>query len=309
MNLQKLFVWVASGVAFDGATVSTANPSKIYFDANTNKIWVKGVSFGFEAGDVATLKAAIDTLNGGIDVPGSVDQKIKAAVDGILGGSDIAQAYDTIKEIADWIAADPTRAAEVAQKIAENTAAIEAEVTRATTKEGELAASISANTTAIGTEKSRAEGVEASLSGRIDTLEAKKHVVSDKTATAGNYVSGVHVSDTGALTIDETALPQLSVKDGSGDFVAVDNHQVEIKTVSLINTVGMTKGEDGTWTAGTVAGQVNGLATAADVAAEIVADEEVIAAALNDHESKLKTIVTTLESSPETLYWETYTQS
>ena len=298
MNLQKLFVWVAKGVAFDGATVWTANPSKIYFDANTNKIWVKGTSFGFEAGDVATLKTAIDTLNGGIDVPGSVDQKIKAAVDGILGEGEISQAYDTIKEIADWIAADPTRAAEVAQKIAENTTAINNEVTRATAKENELAASISGEVT-------RATEAEASLSGRIDTLEAKKHVTSDKTATAGNYISGVHVSETGALTIDETAIPQLSVKAGSGDFVAVDNHQVEIKTVSLIDTVGMTKGEDGTWTAGTVAGQVNGLATAADVAAEIVADEEVIAAALNDHESRLKTIFTTLESSLDTL-WETY---
>ena len=124
MNLQKLFVWVAKGVAFDGATVSTANPSKIYFDANTNKIWVKGTSFGFEAGDVATLKTAIDTLNGGIDVPGSVDQKIKAAVDKILGGSDIAQAYDTIKEIADWIAEDTTRAANLTQSVANNTSTI-----------------------------------------------------------------------------------------------------------------------------------------------------------------------------------------
>ena len=298
MNLQKLFVWVAKGVTFDGATVSTANPSKIYFDANTNKIWVKGTSFGFEAGDVATLKNAIDTLNGGIDVPGSVDQKIKAAVDGILGEGEISQAYDTIKEIADWIAADPTRAAEVVQKIAENTTAINNEVTRATAKENELAASISGEVT-------RATEAEASLSGRIDTLEAKKHVTSDKTATAGNYISGVHVSETGALTIDETALPKLSVKDGSGDFVAVDNHQVEIKTVSLIDTVGMTKGEDGTWSAGTAVAQSNGLATAADVAAEIVADEEVIAAALNDHESRLKTIFTTLESSLDTL-WETY---
>lgn len=309
MNLQKLFVWVAKGVAFDGVTVSTANPSKIYFDANTNKIWVKGTSFGFEAGDVETLKNAIDTLNGGVNVSGSVDQKIKAAVDGILGGEGINQAYDTIKEIADWIAADPTHAKDLLASISANKTAIEAEVTRATTKEGELAASISANTTAIGNEKSRAEAAEGELSNRIGTLEAKKHVVSDKTATAGNYVSGVHVSETGALTIDETALPQLAVKAGSGDFVAVDNHQVEIKTVSLIDTVGMTKGSDGTWTAGTVAGQVNGLATAADVAAEIVADEEVIAAALNDHESRLKNIFTTLESSPETLYWETYTQS
>ena len=202
---------------------------------------------------------------------------------------------------------------------------------------------------------------------RIEDLEAKKHTVSDKTATTGNYVSGVKVDATGALTIKETPLtatgvaaspinggdatvavegtnvsaqitslaksikaasksstaaidaldvtdtavsgqyvsavsetngkikvtranlPTLSVKTGSGQFAAVNNHEVEIKTTAL-NTVGLTKTEAGKWQAGTVDAQSTGLATAADVAAEIVSDEEVIATALNDHETRLKTV-------------------
>lgn len=227
-----------------------------------------------------------------------------------------------------------------------------------------LLADVAANKTAIGT-----KSVENSstIYERIEGLEAKKHKVSDAVATAGKYVSGVHVSADGALTIDQTALtaagvaatpitagdttvavtganvsaqitslaksikaatktaddaikaldftdtsvngqyvaevsqtnglikvqrkalPTLSVKTGSEQFVAVNNHEVEIKTTAL-NTVGLTKTEAGKWQAGTADAKSTGLATAADVAAEIVSDEEVIATALNDHETRLKTV-------------------
>lgn len=231
-----------------------------------------------------------------------------------------------------------------------------------------LLADVADNKAAIGT-KSVAN--TNTIYKRIEDLEAKKHKVSDKTATAGKYVSGVKVDETGALTIKETALtatgvtatpitaseaagdatvavegatvsaqiaslaksikatskaanaaigaldvtdtavsgkyvsavsetdgkitvtradlPTLSVKAGSGQFAAVNNHQVEIKTTAL-NTVGLTKTTAGKWQAGTVDAQSTGLATAADVAAEIVSDEEVIATALNDHETRLKTV-------------------
>ena len=229
-----------------------------------------------------------------------------------------------------------------------------------------LLADVAANKTAIGTQTvdgSAGTGIYK----RIEDLEAKKHTVSDKTATTGNYVSGVKVDATGALTIKQTALtaagvaatsinagdatvavegtnvsaqitslaksikaasksaaaaidaldvtdtavtgqyvsavsetngkikvtranlPTLSVKAGSGQFAAVNNHEVQIKTTAL-NTVGLTKTEAGKWQAGTVDAQSTGLATAADVAAEIVSDEEVIATALNDHETRLKTV-------------------
>ena len=233
-----------------------------------------------------------------------------------------------------------------------------------TEKGATLISDVAANKAAIGTKNVENNN---SIYKRLEDLEAKKHTVSDVTATTGKYVSGVKVDDTGALTIKETELtaagvaatpitagdetvavegdkvstqianlaksikaaaktaddaikaldvedtavvgqyvsavsetdgkitvtradlPTLSVKEGSGQFAAVNNHEVEIKTTAL-NTVGLTKTEAGKWQAGAVDATSTGLATAADVAAEIVSDEEVIATALNDHENRLKTV-------------------
>ena len=227
-----------------------------------------------------------------------------------------------------------------------------------------LLSDVAANKTAIGTKT--VENTN-SIYKRIEDLEAKKHTKSDVTADAGKCVSGIHVDENGALTIDQAELsagninataivagndtvavegdkvasqieslaksiktatksaddaikaldvtdtavegkyvsavseedgkitvtradlPTLSVKTGSEQFAAVNNHEVEIKTTAL-NTVGLTKTEAGKWQAGTADAKSTGLATAADVAAEIVSDEEVIATALNDHENRLKTV-------------------
>ena len=234
-----------------------------------------------------------------------------------------------------------------------------------TEKGATLISDVAANKAAIGTKTVENNN---SIYKRIEDLEAKKHKVSDVTADTGKYVSGVHVSEDGALTIDQTELaatninataigagdetvavegdkvstqiaslaksikaaaktaddaikaldvtdtavagqyvsavsetdgkitvtradlPTLSVKTGSEQFAAVNNHEVEIKTTAL-NTVGLIKDADsGKWKPGTADVQSTGLATAADVAAEIVSDEEVIATALNDHENRLKTV-------------------
>lgn len=233
-----------------------------------------------------------------------------------------------------------------------------------TEKGATLISDVAANKTAIGTKT--VENTN-SIYKRIEDLEAKKHTKSDVTADAGKCVSGIHVDENGALTIDQAELsagninataivagddtvavegdkvasqieslaksiktttksaddaikaldvtdtavegkyvsavseedgkitvtradlPTLSVKTGSEQFAAVNNHEVEIKTTAL-NTVGLTKNEAGKWQAGTADAKSTGLATAADVAAEIVSDEEVIATALNDHENRLKTV-------------------
>lgn len=233
-----------------------------------------------------------------------------------------------------------------------------------TEKGATLISDVAANKAAIGTKT--VENTN-SIYKRIEDLEAKKHTVSNVVADAGKCVSGVHVAEDGALTIDQAELaaaninataisagdetvavegdkvskqiaslaksikaatktaddaikaldvedtavdgkyvsavsetdgkitvtradlPTLSVKTGSGQFAAVNNHEVEIKTTAL-NTVGLTKTEAGKWQAGAVDATSTGLATAADVAAEIVSDEEVIATALNDHENRLKTV-------------------
>ena len=132
---------------------------------------------------------------------------------------------------------------------------------------------------------SLAKSIKAAAKTADDAIKALD--VTD-TAVDGKYVSAVSETD-GKITVTRADLPTLSVKVGSEQFAAVNNHEVEIKTTAL-NTVGLTKTEAGKWQAGTADTKSTGLATAADVAAEIVSDEQVIATALNDHENRLKTV-------------------
>ena len=132
--------------------------------------------------------------------------------------------------------------------------------------------------------KSASTNANSAITDAINKLD-----VTDA-AVVGQYVSAVSETN-GKINVTRANLPKLSVKTGSGQFAAVNNHEVEIKTTAL-NTVGLTKTSAGKWQAGTVDAQSTGLATAADVAAEIVSDEEVIATALNDHETRLHTVET-----------------
>ena len=168
-----------------------------------------------------------------------------------------------------------------------------------TIDQDELAATNIKATTINGDDKTVAvEGtnVSAQITSLAKSIKATSNAANaaigaldvTDTAVAGQYVSAVSETD-GKITVTRANLPTLSVKTGSGQFAAVNNHEVEIKTTAL-NTVGLTKTEAGKWQAGTVDAQSTGLATAADVAAEIVSDEEVIATALNDHETRLNTV-------------------
>lgn len=156
------------------------------------------------------------------------------------------------------------------------------------------ATAITASDETVAVEGDKVDAQIASLAKSIKAAtksadEAIKGLDVTDTAVEGQYVSAVSEED-GKITVTRADLPTLSVKTGSEQFVGVANHEVEIKTTAL-NTVGLTKDADsGKWTAGKADAASTGLATAADVAAEIVSDEEVIATALNEHENRLKTV-------------------
>ena len=163
----------------------------------------------------------------------------------------------------------------------------------ALTADGVAATSISAGDETVAVDGDKVSTQIANLAKSIKAAaktadDAIKALDVTDTAVAGQYVSAVSETD-GKITVTRADLPTLSVKTGSEQFAAVNNHEVEIKTTAL-NTVGLIKTEAGKWQAGAVDAKSTGLATAADVAAEIVSDEEVIATALNDHENRLKTV-------------------
>ena len=131
-------------------------------------------------------------------------------------------------------------------------------------------------TSALFTEA--AENTSANLS----VTNASALLTGESISAIKNYVDAVALANQEAIEINTDSSAYLTV-DASND------HLIGVKVTTLGDAVGLTKREDGTWVTPEGDTAVTpGLATAADVAAEIVADERVIAAALNEHEIAIK---------------------
>lgn len=274
-------------------------------------------------GSLDTRVTSIETLIGDAENPDtdSVINKVTEVIDWFKDVSETEKGATLISDVAANKAAIGTKSIENTNSIYKRIEDLEAkkhtvsDVTAATgkyvsgvkvdetgaltiketelTADGVAATAISAGDETVAVEGDKVSKQIASLAKSIKAAaktadDAIKALDVTDTAVSGQYVSAVSETD-GKITVTRADLPTLSVKTGSEQFAAVNNHEVEIKTTAL-NTVGLTKTEAGKWQAGTADAKSTGLATAADVAAEIVSDEEVIATALNDHENRLKTV-------------------
>lgn len=150
------------GGSGDASSASTIYGAKKYAEEKASA--AEGAAKSYADGLVAVGSAlevrvkanedAIGVLNG--EGEGSVK---KAVADGIASVVADANAdFDTLKEVADWIANDTTGAAAMQNAIAT--------LNGDATKEGSVAK-------AVKTEKDRAELAEQGLAGRISTLEAE----------------------------------------------------------------------------------------------------------------------------------------
>lgn len=214
------------------------------------------------------IKGRLDVIEG--EGEGSIKKSVSDAIANVV--ADAPEAFDTLKEIANWIAkdADNEEAFDAANRIVD------------------LETTVGTPSVAADPENNVEAKDATGLTKRIEDLEkinATRDLTTEDAAVEGQYVSEISQNQDGTINVVRANLPVLSVKDGSNDFVAVNNHEVEIKTSTLAG-VGLTKGENGKYVAGE-ANNANGLAVAADVAAELVNDEEVIATALNDYEDRV----------------------
>jgi len=100
-SLIKYFVRVPEKVSFNGAEVSnaTGNQKKIYFDENTNQIWVRGHAFSLDQDS----RSALNTLIGS-DTNMSVRAIAQDVVANIASwqGADANEVIDTLKEVLTW---------------------------------------------------------------------------------------------------------------------------------------------------------------------------------------------------------------
>lgn len=303
------------GTTTDGSTANTA----------FGKIAAEADRATKAEGGLNTRVTNIETLIGDAENPDadSVINKVTEVIDWFKDVSETEKGATLISDVAANKAAIGTKTVENSNSIYKRIEDLEAkkhtvsDVTAETGKcvsgihvdkngaltidQAELSAgNINATAIVVGDDTVAVEGDKVasqieSLAKSIKTAtksadDAIKALDVEDTAVEGKYVSAVSETD-GKITVTRAGLPTLSVKTGSEQFAAVNNHEVEIKTTAL-NTVGLTKTEAGKWQAGTADAKSTGLATAADVAAEIVSDEEVIATALNDHETRLKTVET-----------------
>lgn len=147
----------------------------------------------------STLSAAIDTLLLRI---AQEKEARENAINTLYGDkNDISDAFDTIKEIADWLDGSD-----------ENSNSVE-----------KLVESINKNTTAISKEQGRAEAAENNLLNKINDIN-----VAD-TAQTNQYVSAVSQSGS-KITVTRATLPVRSVTTGSANgTISVNGSNVKIQ--------------------------------------------------------------------------------
>ena len=151
---------------------------------------------------VDTVENAIDTLNGNAQTSGSVAQQVAAAVAQIV--SDAPEAYDTLKEISDWITNHADDASAMNSAILQNTS----DITALETLIGSLPEEATADDIvayiqeAVAAEQTRATGVESGLDARIEALEGHDAYTLPTMSTTEK--GGAKVDGTTLTVADET---------------------------------------------------------------------------------------------------------
>lgn len=178
-------------------------------------------------------KSAIEVLNGGVETAGSVAKQIKDAIDGVIDGA--PEAFDTLKEVATWIANDETGAAAMANAITKLNGdesvegsvdfKVKAEADRAKEVEGGLADRITSLEEALGLDGEEGETISNQLAtlGSAISKEAEDRAAADE-ALQGNIdaLSGtVSAMDTAYKAADATL--QGNIDTLSGTVSAMDS--------------------------------------------------------------------------------------
>ena len=143
---------------------------------------------------------------------------------------------------------------------------------------------------------------------KVETLETKATYtaatettpadLSVAAADATKLLTGESIAEIKKYVDDKVGNKEVSATVNSEEqdadtYITVSNdetkgHVINLKTATLNGVLGgIEKADNGEYTFTAAEGLADGLATAADVAAVIVSDEEVIAAAFNDHESRV----------------------
>ena len=125
---------------------------------------------------VSATETAIDTLNG--TGAGSVKKQVADAVAGIV--ADAPEAYDTLKEISDWITDHADDASAMNTQINANKSAIE-KLNGSNTSDGSVAKAV----------KDAQDALQANINTKVDKVSGKGLSTNDYTTAEKNKLSGI----------------------------------------------------------------------------------------------------------------------
>lgn len=125
---------------------------------------------------VSATETAIDTLNG--TGAGSVKKQVADAVAGIV--ADAPEAYDTLKEISDWISSHASDASDMNSKISANESAI-ATLNGSDTTAGSVAKAV----------KDAQDDLQANIDTKVDKVTGKGLSTNDYTTEEKNKLEGI----------------------------------------------------------------------------------------------------------------------
>lgn len=172
-------------------------------------------------GRVAANEGAIEKLNG--EGEGSVKKAVADAVAGVVASA--PEDFDTLKEVADWIASDTTGAAKMQADIARLDGAdtvdgsVKKQIKDAVAAEAEIArAAEKANADAIATEKGRVDGIVADYLKAADKTELQGSINGLRT-DLGNKGDAANSEGSAFARIAKVAA-DLSALQGEGGSVA-----------------------------------------------------------------------------------------
>lgn len=210
-----------SGVTKADAAQKTANEAKT--TAETNATNISNLTK-----KVTANETHLTTLMGADTVEGSVKNTVKNAVNKILNGA--PEAYDTLKEVADWIQGDKTGAGAITSDVANlktRMGTAETTIQNNTASIGTNTTNIQANTNAIAI--LNGEGA-TSVTGKVDA-KAKELMgtgANDKTPTIMRAEAKANAAATQAST-NKTAIATLNGT-GTGSVTA----KVDAKATELL---------------------------------------------------------------------------
>lgn len=270
----------------------------IVFAAETGQIWNHGLAYGMSSDAAQALVEVVgDSESGLVKDVNDIKNLIAGDSDGLINKlSEVIQFFESVS--------DSETGTALLSQVAKNKLEIgvksvpaikytQEEINAAkevVEREGYVVGTnpeleMIANKT---TNDNKEEAVEASgIFKRLEDLENKDFSVNDE-SIEGQYVSKISQTRDGRINIERTALPKLSVKSGSDNYVGVEDHKIEIK-ISKINDITLAELDNGNWII-SPNNTEKGLAYTEDIAVVLKNFSVQVNNVLNNHEEQIRDI-------------------